>query len=342
MRCPTLHDLPPPPPGKTGWPWTEESTQAPELTPSGEAWPRISIVTPSYNQGAFLEETIRSVLLQGYPDLEYIIIDGGSTDSSVQIIQKYAKWISYWVSHADRGQTDAINRGFLRCTGKVVAWLNSDDMYYSGILEYVGQKYLDSESPTRFWLISSIDWIDVESGTKYVGIQECWNSLDDWVSGKASFNQQGTFWGREVIATAGPLREGMHFGFDTEYVTRLIYLGYQFACANDIVAACYRQHAECKWKKGLMPFQYEWLHIRIYYLRAGGEKHKSDTRQLTHNLAFFELRFSQDSKKPKTERLRWIVKAYIHSPWRLTWDRVFWGSLARVILPGFQAWREGD
>jgi cellulose synthase/poly-beta-1,6-N-acetylglucosamine synthase-like glycosyltransferase len=88
MHCPTLADLPPPPPAKSGWPWTLESAQLPETMPDGRSWPRISIITPSYNQGQFIEETIRSVLLQGYPDLEYIIMDGGSSDQSLDVIER--------------------------------------------------------------------------------------------------------------------------------------------------------------------------------------------------------------------------------------------------------------
>lgn len=129
MRCPTLSELPPPPPGKTGWPWTEESPQLPDTLPNGIPWPRVSIVTPSYNQGQFIEETIRSVLLQGYPNLEYIIIDGGSTDDSVEIIQRYKPWLAYWVSEPDQGQVYAIDKGWARSSGIVLAYLNSDDTY---------------------------------------------------------------------------------------------------------------------------------------------------------------------------------------------------------------------
>jgi glycosyltransferase involved in cell wall biosynthesis len=142
-KTPALADLPAPPPGRTGWPWTEASPPLPAAPPDGEAWPRISIITPSYNQGKYLEETIRSVLLQGYPDLEYFIIDGGSNDESVDIIRKYDKWLSGWVSEKDAGQSDAINKGFASCSGEIFNWLCSDDVYSKGTFATVAANFME-------------------------------------------------------------------------------------------------------------------------------------------------------------------------------------------------------
>ena len=109
----------------------------PDSMPSGASWPRISIVTPSLNQGQFIEETIRSILLQGYPDLEYILIDGESTDGSIEIIRKYERWITHWESRSDRGQADAINKGLNVSSGVYFNWINSDDLLLPHALESV-------------------------------------------------------------------------------------------------------------------------------------------------------------------------------------------------------------
>ena len=130
--CPTLADLPAPLAGKTGWPWTADGPRPEHDALAAIDLPAVAIVTPSYQQCEFLEETIRSVLLQGYPKLSYAIMDGGSTDGSVAIIQKYAPWLHNWVSEPDGGQAAAIDKGFQRIEGDILTWLNSDDVFAPG------------------------------------------------------------------------------------------------------------------------------------------------------------------------------------------------------------------
>ena len=139
-----IHDLPLAPDGKSGWPWTHESQDFSELIDDGRDWPRISIITPSYNQGRFLEETIRTVLLQNYPNLEYIVMDGGSTDQYVEIIQIYEEWIDCWQSEPDGGgQSAAINAGIWRLEDTdIINWINSDDSLMPGTVLKISQEYL--------------------------------------------------------------------------------------------------------------------------------------------------------------------------------------------------------
>lgn len=213
MRCPTLDQLPSPPTDKTGWPWTRESPQLPDRAPDGEEWPKISIVTPSYNQGEFLEETIRSVLLQGYPNLEYIIIDGGSTDNSVEIIKKYEKWIKYWKSEKDKGQSHAINKGFQYAIGDVFAWLNSDDTYFKGALETVGQQFASVIQPTV--LVGSGDIVDSEG--KYLCEKTVpLLTMENIVGGKEWFLQQSCFWSKSCWCENGGVDEELNLLMDLD------------------------------------------------------------------------------------------------------------------------------
>src|SRR5437762_483466 len=135
----TVEDFPNSAVPKRGWPWMERQT---EMSAPAKQWPRITIVTPSFNQAQFLEETIRSVLLQGYPNLEYIVMDGGSTDGSAEILEKYSPWIDHWVSEKDNGQADAIYRGFERATGEIIGWVNSDDLLLPGALAAHAEYFL--------------------------------------------------------------------------------------------------------------------------------------------------------------------------------------------------------
>lgn len=134
-----LAALPAPPEGRRGWPWNIQTT--PPTEPAA-GWPKITIVTPSFKQGVFLEETLRSVLLQNYPDLEFIVMDGGSPDTSPAVIERYRPWLSFARVQRDRGQSHAINLGFSLGSGEIHGWINSDDFYLPGALHRVALAWL--------------------------------------------------------------------------------------------------------------------------------------------------------------------------------------------------------
>jgi glycosyltransferase involved in cell wall biosynthesis len=176
-----------------GWPWTVEGV-IDFTSKEVNQWPKISIVTPSYNQGIYIEETIRSIILQGYPNLEYIIMDGGSQDNSVNIIKKYEPWISYWVSEKDQGQSDAINKGWKRATGDLFAWLNSDDYYFPDTLFSVASTFINNGRKPAV-IAGPVYNVD-EDGTIVKLIAQRNLNFENMVkywNGKRSFHQPGIF-----------------------------------------------------------------------------------------------------------------------------------------------------
>jgi glycosyltransferase involved in cell wall biosynthesis len=217
MQPVALGELPPPPEGKKGWPWTEGSPLLPQRSSTGRPWPKVSIVTPSYNQGEFLEATIRSVLLQGYPDLEYLVIDGGSTDGSLAIIKKYENWLSGWVGEPDRGQSDAINKGFRRASGEVFGWVNSDDVYEPGALQKVSE-FMAANAACD--LVYGNGWTIDEKGEK--------TSPCDWIRpfdrslylNSNFILQPAAFWRRALWEQAGELDPGLHWTMDWDWFIR--------------------------------------------------------------------------------------------------------------------------
>lgn len=220
MRCPPLSKLPPPLPEKTGWPWTEESSQLPKAMPDRSPWPMVSIVTPSYNQGQFLEETIRSVLLQGYPNLEYIIMDGGSTDGSVEIIRKYEPWLSYLHIGPDGGQAAAIAEGFRHATGEILAWLNSDDRYRPGALARAAL-FFTAHSKIAFGN-GDVNFIDGDGRwmKRMFAIRP--NRFLTANLGVHGWPQQGCFWRRWAYERVGGVDPAFRFCMDLDLFIRLI------------------------------------------------------------------------------------------------------------------------
>jgi glycosyltransferase involved in cell wall biosynthesis len=187
--------------------------------------PRITVVTPSYNQGKYLEQTVLSVLNQGYPDLEYIVMDGGSKDNSVEILRKYAGQIDHWVSERDEGQADAVLKGFRRATGEILCWVNSDDILLPGALRAVGEHF--ASNPDTELLVGGCVQID-ENGEFWrdrkkrlafnLGTDVTYHQL---LFIGCRFAQPASFWKRSVFFEVGGFDPNLRFCFDYDMYLRM-------------------------------------------------------------------------------------------------------------------------
>jgi len=209
-------------------------------------WPTISVVTPSYNQGQFLERTIRSVLNQGYPALEYIIIDGGSTDGSADIIRKYGPQLAHWVTEKDDGQAHAIRKGFERATGKIVAWLNSDDVYLPGTLLRAGRAFMEAPGidilyGNRYLIDESDHVIGDRRLTPYIPyLSKC-----GLLYGGFGINQPAAFWKKGLHDRVGGVDTSFRFAMDTDLILRLALAGARFQFLREYFTG-FRIHPDSK------------------------------------------------------------------------------------------------
>ena len=245
----------------------------PATLPDGSAWPRVSVVTPSYNQGQFIEETLRSVLLQGYLDLEYIVVDGGSTDESVEIIRRYADHLAWWVSEPDGGQSEAINKGFARATGDIVAWLNSDDVYLPGAV-HASVAYLCAH-PEVDLVHGDCTLVDAMGDTigTYCGAP---SSLKTLVTDYHRVRQPTVFLRSALLTRVGALRTDLHYAMDREWWTRMALAGARLAYLPG-VRAWFRMHNTSKTVSAQFRFldEHEWL-LDIFFARADlSSEHRS-------------------------------------------------------------------
>lgn len=164
-------------------------------------FPKITIVTPNYNGGEYLEETIRSVLSQDYPNLEYIIIDGASTDNSINIIEKYKSQLTYWISEPDNGLYEAIQKGFNKSTGDIMAWINSDDLYHPKSLFTVAEIFSNFDEVE--WLMGIPSTFDEKGRTVSVSSLKRWSKLDYYLGDFQWIQQESVFWRRSLWEKAG-------------------------------------------------------------------------------------------------------------------------------------------
>jgi glycosyltransferase involved in cell wall biosynthesis len=229
-----LSDLPSPPAGRAGWPWTNGGTNDWDKTFN---WPKISIVTPSYNQGKYIEETIRSVLLQGYPSLQYIIVDGKSNDETSGIISRYSRYVDIVIIENDDGQADAINKGFVHAKGDIFNWINSDDVLAQGALFKIGKAWRD-----RHAVAGSVRLFS--DSRSFVLHNERLSTIN-LATTQCIYTQPGVWLDRKTVLDVGVFDVKYHYCFDKKHL--MMYLD-RFSNIQyiDDVLVHFRLHEESK------------------------------------------------------------------------------------------------
>jgi glycosyltransferase involved in cell wall biosynthesis len=225
--------------------------------PDGRPWPWVTVVTPSFNQERYIEETLRSVLLQGYPALEHVVIDGGSTDGSVDIVRRYGDWLARWVSEPDDGQSDALNKGFAGSRGEVMAWLNSDDLYLPGAIRRAVETLATRPRAGLVYgtchILDSADLLVRPASPRPF-------RRADILRGALTIPQPSAFWTRSAWERVGPIRRDYHYCMDLD-------LWMSIAEQFDVIYvpevwACFREHEASKTGGGRRPFEDEEVLVR--------------------------------------------------------------------------------
>jgi glycosyltransferase involved in cell wall biosynthesis len=241
MAMPMTRDVLPAPAGKAGWPWEGGGDSDPRDANDDFQWPRITIVTPSFNQGKYLEQTLRSVLLQGYPNLEYVVLDGGSSDNSVEILERYAPHLAYWHSERDAGQADAVASGFERATGEIHGYLNSDDMLLPGALRHVARMF--RRFPKTGVVYGNRLVIDEEGAVIGRHIWPYFLTRHHWARGQP-VAQESTFWRESVYRSVGGIDRTKFFVLDYDLFYRM-WTAARFRKTREYLG-CIRVHDETK------------------------------------------------------------------------------------------------
>lgn len=325
MTAVRIEDLPSPPEGRTGWPWTKGSEQVPPVRPDGSPWPSVSVVTPSFNQGQYLEETIRSVLLQGYPNLEYFVMDGASSDESVAIITKYARWLSGWVSQADKGQADAIAAGLERCTGDVWSYINSDDLLMPNTLRTVGEVAGQGD------LIAG-DCENFGPDMRSALVRNHGLSAHSLVSLTGySFQQPALWFMRNGVLSCGGIQRDLHYCFDWDLAIRYLHCAPRVIYLDKTIAK-FRLHPASKTVSQKEGFdrEHEIVISRLAAQRAYLTLHAT-CKQFLGLRVWWRVMASIEAEHSGLQAALRILVASFEDP-KYRWGRMMFGAMRKALL----------
>lgn len=270
-------------------------------------YPKFTVVTPTYNQGQFIEKTIDSVLSQGYPNLEFIIIDGGSKDNTVEIIKKYEHHLAYWVSEPDRGQSHAINKGMAKATGDYLTWLNSDDWYLPGALHHMNKLF--AAHPEAGMVVGEGRIVD-QTGKEVLYISPTQEitleSLYRWLLG-GNFLQPSSAYTRSAWVAAGQIDEGIHIALDLDLWLRMAKAGVKFVTTDALLSeALSHPQAKTTAFEDLMR-----LDCALVIIRHGGEHVVRKTLEgMITRYSWYRRNYEAIVSNPLLKMLRPIVKRF--------------------------------
>jgi len=289
--------------------------------------PLISIVTPSYNQAKYLEQTLCSVLEQGYPHIEYLVVDGRSTDGSVELIEKYADKLAWWVSEKDLGQGDAINKGLVRAKGDIIAWLNSDDYYLPGTIAAIAKAFEDN--PDAVMVYGDMLAVDAQGQTintlKYKQL-----SLEDLLCFQI-IGQPSVFFRREVLIETGGLDTTFHFLLDHHLWIRIAQHG-KILHVPQIWSAA-RYHAEAKNRAKAAEFGQEAFRILAWAKAQAGvaEAVSSVERRARASANRVDARYLLDGDRPVAALMAWARALFIHPPTAMARLNIFVSAILKIF-----------
>jgi glycosyltransferase involved in cell wall biosynthesis len=287
----------------------------------------VSIITPSFNQASYLEQTLRSILEQDYSNVEYIVIDGASTDGSVDIVRKYQNQLTYWASEKDSGQAEAINKGLARASGEIIAWLNSDDYYLPGTISAAVKVF--EENPDVVMVYGDMLAVD-ENGQTINTLKYKQLTLVDLLCFQI-IGQPSVFFRREVYEKIGGLDTTFHFLLDHQYWIRIAQQGKILHVPQMWAAA--RYHAEAKNRAKAAEFGREAFRILDWAKSQPGltEAVSSVERRARASANRVDARYLLDGGKPVPALSAWFRALFIHPPTALARLNIFASTLIHIF-----------